>query len=288
MSPIAQEQSRAEDLPPRRVEAVPEDSLEREPHDIADRASGIGRHRLERTPLDMFVTALIGGGEVSLGGLAAMAVTGTVLHTFPSVDLPLALVLGGLAFPVGFLFVILGRSELFTENFLIPVVAVFNRERSARSLLTLWSLSWLGNMLACGATALLLSVPEVIGEPIKEGYRAYAAYKLSLAPVGVFGSAVVAGAVMTVLTWQLLSVRDPVGKILLIFGAGFLLSAANLAHSVISAAFLFTGYAAAGHTLGDVLVFVAISTAGNLIGGTGLVTLFRLVQARESGQNQGS
>lgn len=268
------------------AETIFQDPLERQPQDIADRASGIGRERLNRTPLDMFVTALIGGGEVSMGGLAAMTVAGAVLANFPSVDLSLALVLGGLAFPIGFLFVILGRSELFTENFLIPVVAVFNRERSLGSLITLWALSWLGNIIACAATALLLSLPEVIGEPTREGYRAYTAYKLALSPIGVFGSAVVAGAVMTLLTWLLLAVQHPVGKILVIFGAGYLLSAANLSHSVISAAFLFTGFAAAQRSLGDVFVFVAIATLGNLIGGIVLVTLFRLVQAKESEQGQ--
>jgi formate/nitrite transporter FocA (FNT family) len=279
-----QQQPRAEDRPAPKVETVPEDPTEREPRDIADRASGIGRDRLKRTPLDMFVTALIGGSEVSMGGLAAMAVAGAILHTFPSVGFPLALVLGGLAFPIGFLFVILGRSELFTENFLIPVVAVFNRERPVGSLLSLWALSWLGNIVGCALTALLLSAPEVIGDPIREGYRAYAEHKLALAPLGVFGSAILAGGVMTILTWLLLSVQDSVGKILIIFGVAFLLCAANLSHSVISAAFLFTGFAAAHHSLGDVLVFVAISTVGNLIGGTVLVTLFRLVQAKESKQ----
>jgi formate-nitrite transporter family protein len=53
---------------------------------------------------------------------------------------PAALALAGLVFPIGFLFVIIGRSELFTENFLIPVVAVFKTEHTLGSLLSLWVL----------------------------------------------------------------------------------------------------------------------------------------------------
>jgi len=35
----------------------------------------------------------------------------------------------------------------------------------------------------------------------------------------------------------------------------------------------------AGHPLGDALVWIAVASVGNLIGGVGLVTLFRVLQA---------
>src|SRR5579859_5441807 len=154
------------------------DVLEQEPQDIENRAEFVGAERLDRTLLEILVTAIIGGGEVSLGGLAAMTVVGAVLKAVPGSELSFALMLAGLVFPIGFLFVIVGRSELFTENFLIPVVAVFKTERTPGSLLSLWSLSWLGNMIGCVGTAVLLLVPNAIGEPIHQGYIAYTDYKL--------------------------------------------------------------------------------------------------------------
>ena len=56
--------------------------------------------------------------------------------------------LEGLAFPIGFVLVALGRSALFAENFQIPVIAVVDRERSLRSLVEVSALSWLGNLLS--------------------------------------------------------------------------------------------------------------------------------------------
>src|ERR687886_2740670 len=113
-----------------RTEPVTGDVLEQEPRQIAQRASDVGEQRLDRNNLDILITSFIGGAEVSLGGLAAMTVVGAALSAVPGLGLYPALALGGLAFPIGFLFVIVGRSELFTEKFLIPVVSVFQRERT--------------------------------------------------------------------------------------------------------------------------------------------------------------
>src|SRR5918911_4358384 len=210
------------------TEPARQDVLRQEPRQIAQRASEVGEERLDRSNLDILVTAFIGGAEVSLGGLAAMTIVGSVMEAVPGLGLYPALALGGLAFPIGFLFVIIGRSELFTENFLIPVVSVFKGERQPGSLASLWLLSWLGNVLGCAAMSLLLSAPDAIGEPIKAGFAAYTEYKLGVPLLGVFVSAVLAGGVMTALTWVLLAIQHPVGRIMAIGTAGYVLFAANL------------------------------------------------------------
>ncbi len=263
-----------------KVEAVPRDALDRDVGEIAERAADVGQERLARSNLDIFLTGIIGGVEVSLGALAAMLVVGAALTAFPGMSLYTALALGGLAFPVGFIFVIMGRSELFTENFLIPVVAVLNRERSLRSLVELFAFSWLGNFAGCAVIAALLSVPDAIGAPIRTGYIAYSAYKLSLTLPGLFTSAILAGLVMTALTWVIMALRHTVADILAIFAGGYVLFAANLSHSIIGASILFVGFTGAHKTFLDVIAWLLVATAGNLVGGVGLVTLLRVGQVR--------
>jgi formate/nitrite transporter FocA (FNT family) len=255
--------------------------LEQEPHEIADRATAAGTRRLERSPWETFLTACIGGLEVSLGGLAAMTVTGAALAAVPGLPFYSALAVGGLAFPIGFLLVLVGRSELFTENFLIPVASVVRGRRAAGELLRLWALSWVGNILGCAGLALLLLVPEAVGESIRDGYRAYSAVKLAMPLPGLFVSAVLAGMTMTSLTWLLLSLRHAVGRVLAIFAVGYLLFAANLSHSIVGAAVIFAGFQAAGFGPLDVLRWVLVATVGNLVGGLLLVTLLRYGQVRE-------
>lgn len=257
------------------------DVLDLQPEQFAERATELGKERLERSVVDLLITAGVGGIEVSLGGLAAMAVVGSALSAFPQLGLYGALALGGVVFPIGFLLVIVGRSELFTENFLIPVLAVLRKEGSVRSLATLWGLSWVGNLLGCVVMALLLLVPEAVGIPIHKGYAAYAGYKLAMPPLATLVSGLVAGIVMTVLTWVLLGLRDSIAKAAAIFAAGFVLFASNLSHSIVGASILFVGFLEAHRTWGDLIVWLVVASIGNLIGGVGFVTLFRVAQVKE-------
>lgn len=259
----------------------PDEILDRQTDQIVDRAAQVGQERLDRSWADILITGFIGGVDVSLGAFAAMLVVGAALEAAPGIHLFGALALGGLVFPVGFLFVILGRSELFTENFLIPVVSVLKKEETVGSLLLLWLLSLLGNLFGCGVIAALVNVPDAIGAPIKTGYEAYAQYKLAMPPVGIMGSAILAGVIMTVLTWQVVAVRHPVGKLLVIWAAGYLVFATNVSHVVVTAAILFTALKPVGASVVEALRWLGIATAGNLMGGVGFVTFFRLAQVRE-------
>lgn len=257
------------------------DIIDLEPQQLAERASEVGSRRLDRSSVDILITGAVGGVEVSLGGLAAMSVLGGALTAFPKLGLYGGLALAGLVFPVGFFFVIVGRSELFTENFLIPVLGVFKPDQEPPSLMKLWGLAWVGNLLGCALMALVLSVPEALGVPIHKGYAAYAAYKLSVPPLSTLVSGVLAGIVMTVLTWLLLAVRDPVGKAVAIFAAGYVLFAANLSHSIVGASILFVGFVQANKTVSQLVIWMAMASIGNLVGGVGFVTLFRIAQVKE-------
>ena len=149
------------------------------------------------------------------------------------------------------------------------------------SLLTLWSLAWIGNMIGCIGTAVLLLVPDAIGTDIHQGYVAYTDHKLAVPALGVFVSAMLAGGVMMTLTWALLAVTHTVARMLTICAAAYVLMAANLSHSIVSASVLLVGFVATQHSMFEVVGWLLIATAGNLVGGVGLVTLFRLAQAHQ-------
>ncbi len=92
--------------------------------------------RLNRSWPHLLATGFIGGGDVGIGVLALLAVE----HATGS------RVLGALAFTVGFVALTLGRSELFTENFLVPVAAVVARRNRLREILRLWAGTLVSNL----------------------------------------------------------------------------------------------------------------------------------------------
>ncbi|MEH0819115.1 MULTISPECIES: formate/nitrite transporter family protein [unclassified Micromonospora] len=90
-----------------------------------DRVVEEGATRLARPWAPLIVTGILGGLDVGTGVLAYLLVT-------QATGQPL---LAGLAFGIGFVALLLARSELFTENFLVPVTAVAAGRNTLRSLL---------------------------------------------------------------------------------------------------------------------------------------------------------
>jgi len=87
-----------------------------------------GRERLTRSWPGLLATGAVGGIDVSIGLLALL----TVEHATGN------RLLGALAFGIGFIALTLARSELFTENFMVPVNAVVAGQATVRALLRLW------------------------------------------------------------------------------------------------------------------------------------------------------
>src|SRR5215211_5463335 len=102
-----------------------------------ERSIDDGQRRLERSWPSLAATGLVGGLDVGAGVLALLVVryqTGSVL-------------LGALAFGIGFIALTLSKSELFTENFLVPVTTVVARNGSVPALLRLWSVTAIMNLV---------------------------------------------------------------------------------------------------------------------------------------------
>jgi len=87
-----------------------------------------GADRRARPWLPLVQTGLLGGIDVGTGVFAYLVVMAKTHDTL----------LAGLAFSVGFVALLLARSELFTENFLVPVTAVVARKGTPGALARLW------------------------------------------------------------------------------------------------------------------------------------------------------
>ena len=111
--------------------------IEDELEDAFTRMIDEGTQRLHRSWREVLVTGFFGGTEVAMGVLAYLSVL-RATHD------PL---LAGLAFSIGFLALLLGRSELFTEGFLVPVTTVAAKRASPLQLLKLWGGTLAANLV---------------------------------------------------------------------------------------------------------------------------------------------
>jgi len=228
-----------------------------------------GDERLSRAWLPLIATGLLGGVDVGTGVLAYFVVQHYTHNTL----------LAGLAFSVGFVALLLARSELFTENFLVPVVAVAAGHRGMWSLLRLWALTLGMNLVGGWVITWLI----VTGRPdLKETAVEVSAHYFELGfTLHSFVLAVLAGTVITLMT-RMQHATDNLGVQLvpaIVFGA--LLAGGQLFHSVLDSLFMFAGLHS-GSSFGylDWLGALGWSALGNLVGGVGLVTTIRLVRTQ--------
>ncbi|MDA8035190.1 MAG: formate/nitrite transporter family protein [Actinomycetota bacterium] len=236
-----------------------------------DRIIVEGRERLRRRWVDLLVTGATAGIEVAFGVLALLYVehaTGSVL-------------LGGVAFSIGFVALLLGHSELFTEGFLVPVTVVAAGEARVRSLLKLWVGTFAGN-LAGGA--LSTWVIDVAFPSLHHQAIVSARYYLD-SGVGwrTFTLALLAGAAITLLTRMHNGTDSDVAKLVATVGIAFLLAGVRLFHSILDSLLAFaaleTGHAPFGYLTW--LRWLGVVVAGNMLGGLGLTTLLRLLRSRQ-------
>jgi formate/nitrite transporter FocA (FNT family) len=241
---------------------------EPEVEDAFDRLVSEGQDRLTRPLLPLLTTAFVGGIDVGLGVLIFLVVkseTGNGL-------------LAAAAFTIGFVTLLLARSELFTENFLVPVIAVVAREGTIGQLLRLWVLSLTANLVAgFGMAAMIVvALPRLDATAVETGSH-YAHLGVSWES---FFLAVLAGAVITLLT-RMQHATDSLGvQLVPAVLLSFVLVGAQLFHSVLDSIFMFagllTGHADYGYA--DWIGALGWSALGNLVGGLVLVTAVRLLR----------
>jgi formate/nitrite transporter FocA (FNT family) len=228
-----------------------------------------GRRRLSRRWPSLIATGAVGGVDVGTGVLGLLLVemmTGNKL-------------LGGLVFSVGFITLSMARSELFTEDFLIPVSSVLARQARFRMLIRLWLVTLVANLVGGWLFTwfIIKGYPKMAPTALEAGTY-YANLHVGLSS---FCLAVLGGAVITLMTWMQHGTDAVMGKIVAAVVAGFLLGAGRLNHAIVSSLLMFAGLHT-GHAPYGYLQWVQSAgwaAMGNIFGGVGLVTLLRVAQS---------
>lgn len=264
---------------PAETDAEPK-PLGQEAPEIIDDASAIGAKRLRRSLAGTSITALIGGMSVCFGAVAMAWMGASIGGNQPAPSASHAA--AALAFPIGFVILLLGKSELFTENFFLPVTGVLEGRGSLRQLGQLWVVTLVANLVGGLVFALLISRSGVLDPAPAERLIDLALHQVEYPFVTALVKAVFAGWLMTILTWLLVA-ADALGpRLFVIWLIGTLIVLAEFNHVVISAAEIFMAMLlGAPITVGQWLGANFLpALLGNILGGVVFVTLLSYVQAQ--------
>jgi formate-nitrite transporter family protein len=232
---------------------------------------------MDRPASSLFFSSLAAGMLIAFSFLASGYVHSFVAE--PYTDAAITLV-----YPLGFLFVVIGRSELFTENTLEPVIPFLHNKDLAtfKKMMRLWGILIVGNLIGALVVAWIAGrtgmVEDKLGPHLQEVAR-----KATEGGFGtVFYKAIFAGWLIALLAWLLAATQDTIAQIVLIWLTTAPIHAFHFRHSIAGSVEAFyravTGTAAWGDMLSG---FIAPALLGNAIGGVVLVALFNYAQVAE-------
>ncbi|GAC1333348.1 MAG: formate/nitrite transporter family protein [Chloroflexota bacterium] len=242
-----------------------------------------GGDELERSLLDLVLSGLIAGLDIGFGPLA-MGVAAGRLHSLLHLSVAQALFFGSFLYPLGFIFVIAGRSELYTENTLAPLAGILTGTGTLTKVARRWGVVLACNIAGTILFSLLVAHTSVVFSPYKAIYQTMG-LDLTKQPflqavlAGVFG-----GWLVALLSWLLQSTEGSAAHFLITYVVTYLLVALTLYHCVIgSIEVLLAMFAGAPITWADwFLKFLAPAVVGNTIGAVVFVTGLKGFQARSA------
>ncbi len=250
-----------------------------EPQEIFARTQEEGRRRLSRPPVELAATALVAGFDVVFGVIALGIVASHLSEHFGDAA---AHVAGSLSFGIAFVFIVVGRSELFTENFLVPIAGLERRSRGSWAKLgELWTLSPVLNLLGGTLLVLLVTSHGVLPERTGGALVRVAEALDGKSFVTAFLSAITAGALVTLMTWLVEGSASAGIRLASAWLVGALLALGSFNHVIVGTLELVFGMRyGADVGYGDLFQNLGIAALGYLIGGVLFVTLTRIGQAR--------
>jgi len=230
-------------------------------------------HEITSGVRELFFSALAGGFAITITLLVYASM-------YPKTDSAIG---AAMLYPIGFIYIIIGGYQLYTENTLPPVALTLERLASIPALLRHWGIVAAGNFAGGAIGAVVLAYggvfsPEaaaVAADLAVEGV--YETSRWELFFKGAFAGLIVAGVV-----WMNFAARDTVTRLLVVYIAFLTIPLANLFHVVVSfteATYLMlTGDLPLLLAMTDFVVPVML---GNTIGGVVLVTIVNYYQTTE-------
>ena len=240
--------------------------------------------QLNRTPLGLFLSAFSAGLDIGFSVLLMAVVLTLFKGVFPD---PVVHFLVSTMYPLGFMFVILGRSELFTEHTTLAILPVLQGISPIKKLLRLWGIVYLGNLIGGLIFAMILSYFASTLHFMQSWALAQISSDLALHTwTTTLFSAAFAGWLMGLLAWLVAAARETVSQVLIIWIVTTCIGLAGLAHSVVGNIEVATGLFNGNLSFAQYIHFLVPVTLGNIIGGVFFVGILKYSHTTLSGKEE--
>lgn len=237
-----------------------------------------GLGELRRPAPGLLLSGLSAGLDIGFSVLFMAAIL-TLLE--PTASPLLRRFLLGNAYTLGFIIVILGRSELFTEHTALAVFPVLQRKASLAQLGRLWGLVYVSNLVGAAVFAgFAVVLGPRLGVIDTSAFHAIAQELVRHDGLTILLSAVAAGWLIGLLSWLVSAARETVSQVVVVWLITLVVGFLGLHHCIVGSVEVLGGVlTGTGTSWTDFVRFLVWTTIGNIVGGVALVAAVKYSHA---------
>jgi formate/nitrite transporter FocA (FNT family) len=259
---------------PKQEEQAGSESRRLTAHEIFDAASDNARDEVKRSTSTLGFSGLAGGLTMGLTGLGVASVR-AILGEGPWQDF-----VSFLVYPIGFIAVIIGRAQLFTENTLYPVILVLDERQYLPETLRLWAVVFISNVLGAFAFSLLAIKtaalkPEIAFQLVKLGTQA-----VGTPSAHYFWSGIIGGWLIALVAWVVTASHWTIGQLVMVWLLTFVVGIGKFAHCIATSGEILSAVLAGAVPAHSYFYWLLLATLGNIVGGVMIVSLLNYGQVR--------
>ena len=238
-----------------------------------------GEADYQRPTSALFWSAIAAGGSMTF----SMITMGAIQAQLP--DGPARHLIASFGYTVGFLIVILGRQQLFTENTLTPLLPLFYEPKLWRfqQLGRLWLTILAGNLLAALATSALVAFSGAFPDETRRAFDDLARAAVAHPFWTLFAKAVFAGWLIALMVWLLPLAEGAAVFVIVILT--YVVAAADFGHVIAGSVEAFYGAWRGAFGWSNVLAFLVPTFLGNSVGGVAFVAAISTAEIASERRN---
>ncbi len=231
------------------------------------------KEELKRSSTSLAISGFTGGTFMGFSALGVGCILGLLGNS------PTSFILSRMLYPLGFIVVILGRSQLFTENTLYPVALVLAEKKQLWNTLRLWAIVLPSNIAGAFAFAALISLTHALMPNAVHAIAQLGAESAHVALGTVFWSAVMGGWIIATAAWLVSGSHSISGSVMIIWVLTFVVGLGNFAHCIASSGEILTAVLTKQIPWWQFVRWLGPAVGGNICGGVLMVTLLEYGQA---------
>jgi formate/nitrite transporter FocA (FNT family)/nucleotide-binding universal stress UspA family protein len=229
-------------------------------------------HEITSGLRELFFAAVAGGFAITITYLLYASMSAATESAIVAV----------LLYPIGFIYIIIGGYQLYTENTLPPVALTLERLASVPALFRHWLVVLAGNFAGGAIGAVVLAYGGVFSPEAAAVAVGLAEKGIETPVTALFFKAAFAGLIVAGVVWMNFAARDTVSRVLIVYLAFLAIPLGNLFHVVVSFTesvyLMLVGGPGMVTALSEFVIPVLL---GNTLGGIVLVTIVNYYQTSE-------